>query len=344
MKSIMLIAIGLVLLFVGCSRNAKNIEFFPEKRDVTFEEFLIQGQLAAPGEIKIIDDHIVLFDVYSDFFFHVFSDNDFRSQGTLVRRGRGPGEEVMVFPYFSSPEKGTLMYQNHNSIKFAKLDEKTGGLDMAAFSIIDLPNELSLSGDFFIINDTLYSSIGNPQKAKDFIGFCWETGNVFDRGRQIPAKIDTDSNSARAQLTISLSTIKPDKSLVATIYPDHLFMRIYCTKSWDLKADFFAGSAASNKGTPYLGQYWRVRSNNDYIFALFSNIEPPSIEVVDNRVAYSDVASEIHVWDWCGNPVMKLELDRPIFSFDVTANNKQIIAISIVDPDHLLVADISGII
>jgi len=52
-------------------------------------------------------------------------------------------------------------------------------------------------------------------------------------------------------------------------------------------------------------------------------------------VKYADVANEIHVWDWEGNPILKLILDRSIFSFDVTPDNKQLIALSIEDVDKL---------
>jgi hypothetical protein len=53
-----------------------------------------------------------------------------------------------------------------------------------------------------------------------------------------------------------------------------------------------------------------------------------------------DFSDEIHIWKWDGTPVMKLKLNRAVFSFDVTPDNKKIIASSIVDVNILFAAEI----
>lgn len=340
MKIILHIYIILIAFLCACNQVSQKDDkcVFPIKKKLTTTEVKIEGKLMAPGELMLKNDIIVVYDVYSDFVFHVFSKNDFRSLGSVIRRGRGPEEEILVYPYFRFLGNDTIMYQNHRSIKFARFDNKADGLAIQVFSQIELPEELRFGGDFFLINDTLFSSIGGIQKTTDFQGYCWKTGNVFDRGSLIPLKTQKSPNQEFDEFIVSASTVKPDKSLIATLFLDIPLLRVYSSSNWKLKAECQIENKSGS--LDYSGQYWRIRSTDNFIYGLFSDIEPPALERDGDKFRYSDVASEIHLWDWDGNPVMKLKFERPVFSFDVTADDKQIIAISIADVDKLFVAEI----
>lgn len=47
----------------------------------------------------------------------------------------------------------------------------------------------------------------------------------------------------------------------------------------------------------------------------------------------NDFSNTIHVWDWNGTPKAKLILDRDIFTFAVSDDDRSIIAVSLEHPE-----------
>jgi hypothetical protein len=78
----------------------------------------------------------------------------------------------------------------------------------------------------------------------------------------------------------------------------------------------------------------------NYIYALYGGFSVADYFKEGETPHVFDWSGEIHIWKWDGTPVMKLILDRPVFAFDVTPDNKKIIATSVVDVDKLFEAEI----
>jgi hypothetical protein len=87
-----------------------------------------------------------------------------------------------------------------------------------------------------------------------------------------------------------------------------------------------------------INYYHRIKSTDEYIYALYGGFSVNDHFKEGEEPYVFDWSKEIHIWKWDGTPVMKLILDRPVFAFDVTPDNKKIIATSLVNVDKLFEA------
>ena len=100
------------------------------------------------------------------------------------------------------------------------------------------------------------------------------------------------------------------------------------------------GYTAGQIFTGLTNYHFRVKSTNDYIYTLYSGRTHEDATTEGGGPGLGDLTSEIHVWKWDGSPVMKLKLERPVFTFEVSPDNKYIFAASIVDTNRLFQAEI----
>ena len=56
-------------------------------------------------------------------------------------------------------------------------------------------------------------------------------------------------------------------------------------------------------------------------------------ELPDRQSGLVDFSNEIHVWDWNGKPIKKIFLDKNIFSFCVSPDDKFLICSSLNEID-----------
>lgn len=343
MRTLLIFTACLYIFLFGCIQdiNKDNYSTFSTIREIHFVEQKIENNLVSPGELLISNERLIVFDVGSESFFHLFSKTDFRYLGALIRRGKGPAEEIFISSYFRSIGKDTIIYQNHQNIKFSIIEDNTDGLSLTTIDQIVIPESLRNNTDFFVIGDSMYSSLTGLPISRDFQGYCLLTGNVFEHGDLVPHKKPKYEDKKFMGFAQKITTVKPDRSLLATVYHNSPILRIYSAENWEKTAECQLGEILSGTTDGSYDNYWRIRSTNEFIYALYSKGIPPELKWDGGTVKYADVANEIHVWDWEGNPILKLILDRSIFSFDVTPDNKQLIALSIEDVDKLFLGWIS---
>lgn len=317
----------LLVIAYGCSQSREK-DFNYKK--VILKEVAIARGLDHPGVLKIHNDQIFVYDSYSDYAFHIYSLMDFQQKGTIVRHGRG-NETVVHFSFMIGGED-SLFYKTNDSIFLAKIQTKDNRLSITDYTSIKLPSELKHSSDFFILRDTFFFSNSGDSTKFDFKGFCLKNYSVFDYGEIIFTKSPGYKREVLFDLGIKHSTVKPDKSMIATIYQSTAALRIYSPLTWKIANEWHVDIKPI--------QYFSIRSTSEFIYALFTDTQPPDLLWDGSRWRSNDVANEIHVWDWNGNFVMKFKLNRLVFSFDITPDNKRIVALSATDTKHLLVSDI----
>lgn len=75
--------------------------------------------------------------------------------------------------------------------------------------------------------------------------------------------------------------------------------------------------------------YRKIKATNCYIYGLYCGKTIGENNIRFNEEGLNDTSNEIHVWDWNGNPVMKILLDEQIFSFCVSPDDSYIICTSL---------------
>lgn len=343
-KEISVIVIFTILFFSGCNTlTNKDIVVFPTFKKATLNEVDIPNILAMPVNLIVLNDKIIINDMRTDWIFKIFSKESFEFIGDLIRRGRGPMEEVEVSPYFRRYDGNAFLFQGLSTVKVASLHYENGELNLVVIDEFPLPVDMSNDNDFFLLNDKLYSSITIPSTTRDFRCFDLKTHSNCEWGELLALQRPKSLRPEDIFYIAKFTTVKPDQNKLAVVYQNLPILRIYCTKSARMLSQLQMADGSNNikffqrnsfeEG--FLNYYWKIKSTEEFIYALYSGI----VISGEGRNA-PDFASVIHIWKWDGTPVMKLELDRSIFSFDVTPDNKQLIASSIVDVDNLFITEI----
>jgi WD40 repeat protein len=332
------------MVFWGCKSGPKNdIIDFPVIKSASLFETEIPNLLAMPQNLVILDDHVIIYDAMTDWVFKVFFREDFEFKGQFIRRGRGPLEEVFVSHLFRGSGDNTLLFQTTSAVKVARIQEGTNGIDLLVLNEHALPANMLGDSEFFLLNDKVCSSISFLPSEKDFRCYDLEGDSTIEWGEfqaiSKPANFPPDAVFYLAKY----ASLHPDGKLLAVVYQNLPILRIYCTQTGQILHQLHMANSSENEEliqrnffeTGFITYYWQLKSTNEFIYGLFPGAE---LSFEDEKIP--DFASVIHIWDWNGNPIMNLKFERSVFSFDVTPDNKQIIALSIVDVDKLFVSEI----
>lgn len=331
---IVFIALG---TFWGCN-SSPDLVVFPAAKKITLSEFDIADVLAWPDNLLIRGEHIILYDAKTDWVFKIFSKEGFEFEGNLLRRGRGPLEEVQVTPFSRSHGEDAFLFQGLSSVKLADVQHDHNELKLVVIKEFALPTGMYDDYDVFLLNDKVCSANTFLSPKKDFRCFDLDNDSVYEWGELIPLQRPESLGPQEVFFIGKHATVSPDGNLLAVAYQNLPILRIYESKTGQILHQLHVAEGSYNeecfeknsfKG--FITYYGNIKSTNEYIYALYRG------DVMSSQV---DIASVLHVWKWDGTPVMTLELDRPIYSFDITEDNKQIIASSVVDVDRLFVADI----
>lgn len=335
-KCLPAIITGLMAVLCGCTQYPANEEclVFENCIEVNLDEVSIQGDLNGPAFLRIFDDRVFISDYYSEHVFHVYSGLDYQFEGSLIRRETQAENNNRISMNFRLSGPDTILYREDDLIHIAYIHADNGGLTLSDVFKIELPQELTSKSDFFIVNDTLLTSNVGQDALVDFQGLCLISSTVFDHGKTMVSK--TPKQKTLFSLGVKYTAVNPDKSAIATIYSATPALRIYSTSGWELTKEFIMGELSAEGPI----QYFSIRSTSDYIYALFTNTQPPSLIWDGEKWRNPDVSNEIHIWDWDGNPIKELRLNRSIYSFDVSPDNARLVAMSAVDVNHLFVAEI----
>jgi hypothetical protein len=216
-------------------------------------------------------------------------------------------------------------------------------LNLIVIDEFALPVDMYGDTDFFLFNDKLCSSITYQSTTREFRCFDLKTFSTYEWGDLLALQRPKSLHPREIFYLAKFTTVKPDQNLLAVVYQNLPILRIYCTKSARVLSQLHMADGSDNikffqrnsfeEG--FLNYYWKIKSTEEFIYALYSSTGRPG-ESEDSP----DFGSVIHIWKWDGTPVMEIELDRSIHSFDVTPDNKQLIVSSIFDVDNLFITEI----
>lgn len=296
-----------------------------------------------PYNLLIHGEHIMIFDFKTEWFYKIFSKNSFEYEGNLLRRGRGPMEETDVMPFFKNYSSDAFLFKSTSDIKVANIQHSGDGLSLDILDEFALPAGMYADYDFFLLEDKICSANTFSSPERDFKCFNLNTDSIFEWGELTPLQRPESLPPHEVFFLAKYTTISPNRNLLAVAYQNLPILRIYCTKSGQMLHQLQMADGSGNVeyfernifDRGFISFYGQVKSTREYIYALYRGSE---LFVEDENMP--DHASVLHVWKWDGTPVMAIEFDRPITSYDISPDNKQIIASSVVDVDRLFVADI----
>lgn len=135
----------------ACDSRSEYSDFNATK-SIHLEEHTVKVLVGMPMDMLLLNDLVIILDDQTERFFHVFSKDNFNYLGSFIRKGRGPGEEVMIAPYFKMHASDEIMYHNGNDLKIARLVYTDDTLNLVIHDKYDLPARMRNCTDFFLIN------------------------------------------------------------------------------------------------------------------------------------------------------------------------------------------------
>ena len=338
-KAISILVFFTLLVLGGCRESKKDILVFSVEKKATLTQIGIQEVLAMPENLLVHGDKIIVHDAGTDWVFKVFAREGFDFLGNFIRRGKGPMEEVAVPHLFRSIGNDAFLFQSISNVKLAYFRHSGNELDLVILDEFGLPLDMYSDTDFFLLDEKICSSTSFYPVEMDFRCFDIHTFDSYEWGEfavlQRPRTLAPNDIFYLAKY----ATVHPDGNFLAIVYQNFPTLRIYCARSGQMLHQLHMADGSGNieyfernsfvEG--FITYYCLIKSTSDYIYALYRGT---------GMSALDDFASVLHIWQWDGTPVMSLELDRAVFSFDVTPDNRQIIASSVVDVDRLFVAEI----
>lgn len=340
----------IVLVLNACSSNSVNYSDYSDfttVKNIQFDEHNASVLLGMPMDMVVMNDLIIILDGQTDRFFHVLSKDNYNHLGSFIRRGRGPGEEVLIVPYFKIHGNDMILYQSDHDLKVAKIIMSGNSLDIVIHDKYDLPTSMRISSDLFLANDNIFSSYYPLADSKDYLVLNKGTGKLSEWGGSIPLSNKKVYRDRIIAINQKLTTVNLKENLIASVFNVLPILRIYSLKNEKLIIEQQMSDASNNlkvlltdQSEGLIDHYHRIKSTDDFIYALYGGFTVSDYFKEGEEPHVFDWSREIHIWKWDGTPVMKLILDRPLFSFDITPDNKKIIATSVVDVDKIFEAEI----
>lgn len=331
----------LVFALISCTQNNNftTITQFPKVEKLNHEKISTPPVLYVPTGLLLLDSAVITLDLKADTLFQVFKLPSFTHVGGFVRRGSGPNEEIFVDPFMQRLANNQFMFKNLTGIKISEYNPSTDTVHTV--KNIELKNGLIDLFHTFTLNDQIIGVKADKPTDKEFISYNTQTQIINDFGEDYPI-IDGNikiTDKDRIQLFAKANTAKPDGTAFACVYDKFPILRIY-SSTGELKKDIRLNN---NQHFPYalikqeptieevnemMQNYRMIKSTNHFIYALYIGQKSK-----DLSPGLNDFSNIIHVWDWDGNPIMELKLDRKIFTFDVALNDEYLICSSLEQLD-----------
>ncbi|MDR0743814.1 MAG: TolB-like 6-bladed beta-propeller domain-containing protein [Tannerella sp.] len=345
MKKRLTVAAVVILITGSCGRVSDDSCFNGQIRliddikveKITPEEINLDGPFW--GNPTVCDSFMIFWNTkLTKSFFQVFNLHTGAYIGDFVDRGGGPGE-VYTLPYiFQVYEEGGSMKTLLNALHEQKLlvwnisrSVKHGEAIMDTV----IPYERDPGNDFFnymfrLSDDTLVARLDSemltmdgdiastPYYQKRTIYSNQPAGDIRIYNRPTVQKGDV------AQIPIvfyygSSDCVKPDRTKIAQAMSYLCQINII-----DLATGRITGHRIKNtpdfsvfySGVRNIKQYYRrIQADDNYIYALYVG------EIIDFRSSENKDPYLVHVFDWNGNLVKKLDLGHPIREMAIDAKN-----------------------
>lgn len=330
MKIVLLL--GCILL-VGCVHveehgNRLMIERFPIEEVVMLDSCEVEPVLFFLGDMLINNNILITMDLKNDVFFQFFKIPDLSYLGSSTLKGEGPDDEIMILPNLQTVTDSIWTFRTLSHQKIVRYDWMKNKLCLV--EAIKIPNEYSMVMNSFLLKDKIlgYDLLGENEK--EYIACDLKSGKVEDFGEEFP-KVSFSVKTKNPNVLYSkIMSAKNDCSSFAALYDKFPLLRIYDKEGAVLsEVEFsnnqrnplcYATEFSSNEDVLSTTiNYMKIKTTDRYIYGLYSG--KTHLELSTSSTDMSDYCSEVHVWDWMGNPIKRFVLDKPVGCFAVSQDD-----------------------
>jgi len=327
-----------LLLFCVCLISCRHTSIyneFPKTANITFQEIETEPVLAFICEMVLLDSVLITLEMLDNPFIQIFKLPDFTYINGFIYRGRGIQEETYIAPYIRKLSGNSFYYQTIDHLKTYSYNESTKKINLE--NDIALSNDLNNATQLFIMDRSIYG-YDSDWREKEFIGFNLDTEEICAFGPKFP-KVGMEITPSQMMFPFTKILAARDDGLrFAALYDKFPLLRIFDNHGNLIHESLFNNNQKSpfaflqsNANAKEINEttlnYWKIKVTDSYIYGLYAGKTHGELRTQERRV--DDFCKEIHVWNWAGEPVLRLLLDKDVFSISISPDDEYILASSV---------------
>jgi hypothetical protein len=340
MKSVF---ISILIIFIfsteiqGQFRDVKYVGF-PKSITPELIEVKIPPVLLWELAVTANKDYLLSYNPNNDTIFRVFGLPDLKYIGAFGVKGRGPREFLGSSPASLKALNDGFQIEKDGSLEVIGFPEgvKINNNNFQVLKIFNLPAELSNCNYAIILNDSMVCCSSNMGATKQLTCVNTKTKEVSYL-IDFPSFYHRTAHSSYYHFYTASKAISLDRERIAIAYSRLPLISIYDKNGVLVKSTFldeapkqksnieFIENQVRNSGQLY-SYYGGISVTSKYIFASFqiTDYEGPGLQ---NKRIHTN--RQIHVFDWDGNPVGKVNLKKNM-TWTASFDNS---CLYLIDPD-----------
>lgn len=294
-----------------------QISKFP--KEVTLKAEKINTEIIGINNLYIIDSIFISFKARgSEGFFSCYSLPDFHLLGNCISSGRG-ADEFLTLTYnkqfIKEPSTIKMWISSHLSREVSELNLISSIKEQKTIFGKRFLLDSIASSYWFNINDSLFASYSSSDN------LYYTIYNLKTQKQLTRSNIYTKNIKFDPSIFDITGVMSPDKTKIALAMFSLNHIIIHSVDGENIKPLTIYHTSNTIQEISQLDFidrktfYSDIRATNEYIFALYLN---RTGKIEDQEI---NKGIEIHIFDWNGNPIQKLNIPNYIRFFDIDQKN-----------------------
>ncbi len=331
-------------MVIGCvSKEKKGIQI----NDVIVIDSLfgqtikVSENMLMPTKAVTLANKLIIYDGTDKDIFKVFKLPNLEFLYGFGQKGRGPNE----FPFINSNSmkimNNNLMFMDNRKIKYLEVTDEGMNINKS----VRLPIEKAPINRLQMINDSIYFSdlMSDDKNSLEHKIFNINKRELVGEFGEYPISSNLNFKTAMAkyQAYLKSSVVHPDSNIFAVFYLHFNKLKIY-NKNGDLLKEINISNQQSkySMDNPANNIIYRVEpvASGKYIYIL--NINKSKKEIQNNVAEFKP---KLEVWNWKGELLKKIQLDKPIISFTISEKFNKLYGVSFAKVDEVYEFDLTSL-
>lgn len=328
------IVILMFMILVSCNDTLlkeKTFREFPVVEELMSEIYPSPTPIFIPRFMGTTDDYLYIYKEREEKKIVVFHIPDMEYIGDMGNQGQGPNDfNLLDTRSFNPIEGGFQVVEAGSNIMKTVLLKEEGMVSVSSNQVLE---KGLISNGFYSLKDSVFLSFGQIRDKNEYTLHDIKNDTLFHIG-SYPDWCNLSAKDIPFVVYLKTCVVHPSKERIAVFYSKFKRMRIFdaCMNLLhDVDLQTIPCNISPNgtiEETPiyYIGQPY---ATDEYIYALCC-------------LNYTEKhgRSELHVWDWEGNPVVSYELGRKISLFAISEKHGKMYALNNEKENELYIYDL----
>ncbi|MFP4019945.1 MAG: BF3164 family lipoprotein [Bacteroidales bacterium] len=337
----------LICISTQCDNKHEYKKFKNFSRTISLNSKSYENQIKISNIVGIIDSIIVVKTGLDEYQYKLLNKNNFSFITQTGKKGKGPKELIGTINGNLDTINNYMYCASRSKLKIFRFDIdsllKSNNYLPAIHT--EIPEEFSHVSKINVINDSVVLGAGLTAYNIHIID---KEKNTLEKFARLPEKPKNIKSIHHSNLYNNIMSYNPKNKLIAMGY-----IKFDTLSGYDIKGkeifqtvgpDFIQSDYKTQYKIKSKNAFKSIRTDNKNIYALYSGKH--KIEKLSDANNLTDAKviqpNTIHVFDWQGNPKLKIKLDKSINDFVIDKETNRLIGIS-SDDQSFVVYDFSKI-